>query len=538
MEERNRTTNILLIILLVAVLGVIGFFGYKLISEKNKIYMPELTNKSRQEAELWCNSLEGNYACSFTEDYSDSVEKGLIIYQSISANQELSTDVSFLVSLGKKISIQVPDVSSITLESFEKWANDNSLFNIAYINQNDENVPAGKIISISPNVIYDLNSTITVFVSNGKTQDDNNGIIVNPGAYKNIGEADFRKKAEALGLKPEHASSKDANSNTVEVGNIVWHGSGSYVKGETIRYGLCLGKETSIVVEPGTYIGMTLEDFTAAVKKLGEKGLIPKHKPERDAYSDTIAEGSLVWNGNGTYVDGEEISYGLSLGKETTIIVENYSGKTEEAFLEYLKLNKLTVGTRTEEYSDSYGIGTIISNDNGEIKISTKINYVVSIGKNNDIVIKSGQFVGKTEGEFIDAVKKLGLKPVHKESRDDYSEEVALGLIVWNGNGLYKQNEEISYGLSLGKPPVEMLSIRSADEYSMFVVTGDCDGTIKALKAGPFAKFSNVTYKTASSRQGVGQILSITVDGLANYEPGYYLPNTPIVITICNKQES
>ena len=45
----------------------------------------------------------------------------------------------------------------------------------------------------------------------------------------------------------------------------------------------------------------------------------------------------------------------------------------------------------------------------------------------------------------------MKLKPNHKTERDDYSDTIAKGKIVWHGSGTYEENETFNYGLSLGK---------------------------------------------------------------------------------------
>ena len=52
----------------------------------------------------------------------------------------------------------------------------------------------------------------------------------------------------------------------------------------------------------------------------------------------------------------------------------------------------------------------------------------------------------KMDQEFKKIGKDLGLKPTHKESKDDYSDTVAKGYIVWHGSGEYVKDEVFNYG--------------------------------------------------------------------------------------------
>ena len=76
------------------------------INSKDKIIVPDFIDKNVSEVKNWCNSLENN-PCSFTTDYSDSVAKDSIIYQSLNAEDELSGKISFIVSIALLNSITI-----------------------------------------------------------------------------------------------------------------------------------------------------------------------------------------------------------------------------------------------------------------------------------------------------------------------------------------------------------------------------------------------------------------------------------------------
>lgn len=65
------------------------------------------------------------------------------------------------------------------------------------------------------------------------------------GQFRGKDESELKKTAEDLGLVPDHDKAKDAYSDTIAKGKIVWHGSGDYEEGEKIRYGLSLGKKNT-----------------------------------------------------------------------------------------------------------------------------------------------------------------------------------------------------------------------------------------------------------------------------------------------------
>ncbi len=468
--------NILLTFLLTTLLVALGFCAYKLISNNKKVYVPDFSLKSAEEINTWCNSLETN-PCTITSEYSDTVEKGKLIYQSIKAEEELTDKISFIISLGKKIDL--PTIGeNTTKQSIEDWLSTNGFKNILYIEEYSDTVSSGNVIKVECADLNDINSEVKVFISKGKNVTPVDTIYVEYGAYIGLTKSEFEQAVSKIGLKATHDSSKDDYSSTIDKGLVVWHGSTDYVKDEEIRYGLSLGvNENAITVESGTYVGKTYKDFEKAVSELGSKGLTPKHKESKDAYSDTIAKGSIVWHGSGTYEEQEEISYGLSLGKEgststnteTYIKSGTYIGKTESEMLAdiaTLTVNGLTPNhghsNHKDEYSDTYEKGVVIWHGSGNYEDKEQFNYTLSLGKkgststNTETYIEYGTYIGKTEAEMLADIATLTVNGLtanhgHSNHKDEYSDTYEKGVVIWHGSGNYEDKEQFNYTLSLGK---------------------------------------------------------------------------------------
>lgn len=454
--------NILLTFLLITVLGALGFFAYRMLSYEEPILVPDFSNKSELEVNEWCSSFESN-PCTITTDYSDSIDKDYVIYQSISANEEMSNSITFIISLGKKIEINIPQISETTTrEDIENWAKENNLVNVNYIQEASENIEMGIVIRIEPSIIQTLDTVINVYISSG-SDNKSQSLVVKKNAYIDLSVSEFETKVKALGLKPVYASSKDDYSSTIEKGKIVWHGSGDYVTGEDIRYGLSKGKdENSINVVKGTMVGLTLDEFNEKISKLGTVGLKAKHNEEYDAYSSTIEKDLIVWHGSGNYEDGEDISYGICLGeyKDKIIVtygtfinsnVEDFESAVSQIGSSGLKPNH---NTSKDSYSDVVDLGKIVWHGAGNYEDGETINYGLSLGKEGskqeDIVIKEGQFVGKTLSEFKAEVDKLGLSTKHREDWDSKDTSKSSDTLCKNGYGTYKVGESVSYGLYTG----------------------------------------------------------------------------------------
>ena len=392
---------------------------------------------------------------------------------------------------------------------------------------------------------YEKDETFNYGLSLGKkesSQDED--IYIEKDKYKGKTVNEFETAVKALKLDPYHDSSKDEYSDTVTKGNIVWHGSGYYETNERIRYGLSLGKKDSsqdddeIIITKGQYVGKTVFDFENAVKSLK---LDPYHDPSKDEYSDTVTKGNIVWHGSGTYEPNEKIRYGLSLGSQGSegkvTVSSGYEGKTESEFRQYILSLGLVPNKSEEEYSDTYPKGTIISYIAGEYNIGNSVSYKVSLGKQEtpqqDIVITKGQYVGKTVSEFESITMSLSLDPYHDPSKDEYSDSVTKGNVVWHGSGTYEPNERIRYGLSLGPAPEEQTAYIMRPNY---YEAGDTYQQTKEKMQNYLSAFTNLSFVETTSDLRVGQIVKITVDGNESYSAGNYPISTPIKVYIVSKQ--
>lgn len=457
----KKSVNIIFIIILVVLLGALGFFAFQLFNTNDKILVPDFSGKTVEEVNSWCNSLDKN-PCNVTYENSDDVEINKVIYQSISADQELNDSISFIISLGKIEIIDVPIIDkNTTRDVIETWAKENELVNIKYIPENSDSVEKDIVIRIEPLNINSKDTSINVYISSGKAAPDS--IEIKANEFINLTVEEFEKKAKDLGLKPLHASEKDATSSTVTKGNIVWHGNGSYEKDENFRYGICKGTYVINVIK-GEYVGLSLDEFKTAIKSLGAKGLKAVHKTDYDSYSSTIDKDLIVFHGSGDYEEEDEIGYGLSLGKDSDKIIVSYGSffnlTVSELETAVSKLGKKGLkpnhNTDKDNYSKTVAKGNVIWHGSGEYEDEEVLNYGLSLGKskedleNEEIVISQGVYIGKTLDEFKKEVDMLGLVPYHREEWDVKDANKSTNIIARNGYGTYKVGENISYGLYIG----------------------------------------------------------------------------------------
>ena len=454
-------TNIILTFALVLVVCAIAFLSNRLINNDKKSIVPDFYESSRNDVVEWCNSFKNGSPCVIKEDYSDLVENGKLISQSIKPGEKIVDNITFIYSKGKLININVPNNDGeLRIEDIEKWAlNNNIELPINYIEENDEVVAKGYILLIDPLIVTNDTNAITIHVSIGTPISEDGTIEIKSEIFNGLKPRKLELKAQELGLIPNHDKNKDVHSKKIPVGYIVWHGSGTYEKDETINYGLSLGPDLeSIIVDAGDFIGKTEDEFIELVKKFENGKLVATHVEDRDDYSSTIKEGSIVWHGSGEYEDGEKISYGLSLGKDTRIIVNSgeYVGLTYEEFEKTVKgfgtkglvPNHVNSDSSSHEddYSDSIAKGSILWHGFGEYEDGEKISYVLSKGPAPTVVV--GSFANKTEDELLSFINSNKLS-VGKRT-EEYSSEIASGKIIRNDSGNIKQGKAINYVVSKG----------------------------------------------------------------------------------------
>lgn len=73
--------------------------------EKTKVTVIDFSQMSKEEIQNWCNA--NKVSCTITEDYSDTIEKGMFVSQSAEANSTIyeGNEITIIYSLGKEPTI-------------------------------------------------------------------------------------------------------------------------------------------------------------------------------------------------------------------------------------------------------------------------------------------------------------------------------------------------------------------------------------------------------------------------------------------------
>lgn len=120
------------------------------------------------------------------------------------------------------------------------------------------------------------------------------------------------------------------------------------------------------------------------------------------------------------------------------------------------------------------------------------------------------------------------------QKEEAYSPAVEIGLVISQSanEGSLPYGSLVTVYVSKGdEPKADLLSL---DDYQSFCAKESADETRDALLEVKSA-FSDISFFYEESEFAIGSIISISVDGDFNYEPGKYYCSVPIVITITDK---
>lgn len=145
-----------------------------------KVEVPDLENKTADQAKKLLTDA-GLKDGGYTEEYSNSVEAGKVISQTVKAGKKVDsgTSVSYVVSKGKEPAktVTVPNVTGKSLADAIKALSNKGLYYKEV--QADSPSPSGIVVEVDPGegTSVEVGSTITLYVSNGSgtSTDDSTG---------------------------------------------------------------------------------------------------------------------------------------------------------------------------------------------------------------------------------------------------------------------------------------------------------------------------------------------------------------------------
>lgn len=455
--------NIILTVILVLVLGLAVFLMINItgLSFSKSIEAIDFTGYSQTQVEEWVKEnkiKDGVY--SYSSEYSDTVEKDYVVYQSVKAGDKITDSLVIVYSNGKDPNgeLDMPTLTDSTSEEeIESWLNLNEFNNVTYVYQTDENKAFGTVISITPNKAK-KSDAVTVLVSLGKNIEDIETEVPNLSTYTKV-EIERWGARYGIDLKITYETHDQANedefiSQSVAAGNKINGGDSMIV---TLSSGKSDGSEATI---PDTYLGISEADFLANLKELGFNNT---SKSNTTYFAESLEKDTIYYYDDGTFPTSKTINYALCAGKYSFDASE-YNGQTQskaQSIADAYKARNARIGGKTLSitFTDGDNSGTsgnVYDCSISGATISCKV-YGGSNSSNNNsgtssttATIPSTGLLGKTESEFVNYIKKLGFTNLAKSSTGYYSTTIASGSVFSYDDGTYPIDRTINYALSIG----------------------------------------------------------------------------------------
>ncbi|MBR2577949.1 MAG: PASTA domain-containing protein [Erysipelotrichaceae bacterium] len=459
---------------------------------KKTVTVPDFSALSEEEIKKWGEDNKINVSIDYA--YSDSIDKGKLISQSVAANGEVeeNSSIFIVISNGKSDSsgtdiITVPDSylgykEADFIKAIQNLGLVPSKQSKTYKNPNYKNGTVYSYQSSSDGIRFKKGDTVKYYlVDNGDAED----VISVPDSYLGYKEADFIKAIEALGLKTAKQS-KTYTSTRLATGTVYAYDSSSdgiiFKKGDTVKYYLVDNgdgsQDDTTVIVPDDYIGYSEANFITAIKDLGLNPV----KQTKTYTSTRLATGTIYaydsTSDGITFKKGDNVKYYLVDNHDsgssepdmgtTDVTLANLVGKTQSEAESYLSKNNLQVNIN-RAYSSTVAAGNVIS-----------------MSPSAGTTVKSGSTVTLTISQGVETASLL-----------------APNMLISN------------YSRSTYQDTVNALS-----EY--FSSAG----------------FTNVSYSGVKSTKSIGQIISIAVNGNSSYSAGEYPKNTNITVEIVNERIS
>lgn len=228
--------------------------------------------------------------------------------------------------------------------------------------------------------------------------------------------------------------------------------AGERVKKNTqIKIVISSGKKAAEVTVPD----VTGQDEAAAQKALENVKLVVT---SATSYSNSVEEGKVISTSpaaGATAKEGDKVTMTVSLGAEK-VSVPNLVGKTQADANAALSSAGLGTGTVTEEYSDEYAEGVVMSQGTSsgtKVAQGTAVNYVVSLGTKT-VSVTVPNLSGKQEDGARSALSAAGLGI--GEVKSEYSSTVTAGYVISQTIGAgtsVDQGTSVGFVISLGPQP-------------------------------------------------------------------------------------
>lgn len=427
--KRLLTNNTILglIIAFVIICAIIILIVTKGMFGNAKVEIIDFSNLTQSEIVEWFNKEFGNKEnLTFSREYSETIQKDKVISQSVMAGETITTEdkVQIVLSNGADpdFEISLPDfvTEKYTKDQIEKFFDENKFSDVTYEYEISE-LPKDTVIKINVSEKAKRSDVIMVTLSIGEDT-ENIEITVPDFSTYSVANAKAWGNANSISMKISYVF-----SDTHAEGKIIYQ---SIKANEVIKGG------SSISLQVSSGKGITVEDlsgktFEYADKWSDDNGVYIK---PIYVYDDNIKEDLIIKSDPkpGTIVEKNAvITIYISKGKDPDSVlvkVEDKVGVSEKDFLAYIKELNMKTSKVGSYYSDTITSGNIYSHTSGEVKISTTIEYTLSLGKYN---LDVGNFEGKSKSsaDSIIATANAQKAGISLNVTEEYSDTVSRGIL-------------------------------------------------------------------------------------------------------------
>ena len=323
--EKHPAVKYILIILLIILIPIIGFFGTQAILNFGRVKdvkLPNFVNMTREEAEQAAQ--EAGLQLEITEEFNSEVEAGKIASQDPQyienyTVKEKST-VKLVLSKGKNIKI-VPNVVGKTKEEGKTEVEAQEL-KVEIIEESSSKVEAGYIIKQDPEADKELNAgeTVKIYVSTGIKQITMEHVIGQK-------EADAKKALTELGFEVDVVYEEDMSKDD---GTVLKQ---SIDVGETVDEGteVTLTVNKIAEIKEGT-LNINLKSLTGGQIDKDEAGneINPSVKLKVTVNEDTVVD---------EYVRKDNENYSITVSGKGTVTIKVFIDGVKKGSDRTLNLN-------------------------------------------------------------------------------------------------------------------------------------------------------------------------------------------------------
>ena len=362
-KKRRKKFIIIAVVLVVIALtaGVMLFFAG---GGKNEVNVPDVSNKTPDEARKELTAAELTVADEIKELPDDKIEEGKVVKTDPAAGASVKKNktVTLYVSSGNK-KIEMEDYSNRTekdaIEAMKKLGFPES--NIKITKENSLEVDADKVISQSPEAGTEVdpkNDQVTLVVSKGPEN-------VSLDNYVDYSYDNAVSALLALGIKQSNIIYAEEASDTVEQGYVIRQNPGAGTSFDPVNDTITLTVSTgSDKVNIGNYAGST---FDEAVNGLVGLGISGSNISRVDEASDTVEKGRVISQNpaNTSVAPGStKITLTVSTGSDK-VSLESYVGFSYDNAVSALAALGVSANriSKVEQFNSSYEKGMVFSQE-------------------------------------------------------------------------------------------------------------------------------------------------------------------------------